>query len=63
MQLLTGLVSDGVPAHFCGIHAGKVFIFAIAAQVIFADSVVQFATLVFELVDSKALSDVSAVDY
>jgi len=62
MQLSIGLVSRGVPAHFGGVHAGKVFVFAVAAQAAFTDPVVQFAAFVFDLVDSKALADVSAMD-
>ena len=61
MLFVTGLVSR-VPTHFCGIHAGEVFVFAVAAEVAFAHSVVQFAALVFKLVDGKTLTDVSAVD-
>ena len=58
----TGLVSRGDPAHFGGVHPGEVFVFAVAAKAAFADAVVQFAAFVFNLVDSKALADVSAVD-
>ena len=61
MLFVIGLVSR-IPAHFCGVHAGKVFVFAVAAQAAFTDSVVQFAAFVFDLVDSKALADVSAMD-
>jgi hypothetical protein len=62
MQLSIGLVSR-VPAHVYCIHAGKIFVFAIAADIFFADAVVQFATLIFQLVNSEALPNVSAVDY
>jgi hypothetical protein len=62
MQLSIGLVSRGVPAHFCGVHAGEVFVFAVAAETAFTDAVVQFAAFVFKLVNSEALADVSAVD-
>ena len=62
MQLSIGLVSDGVPAHFCSVHARKVLVFAVTADITFANAVVQFAALVFKLVDSKTLTDVSAVD-
>ena len=61
MPSCTGLVSR-VPAHLGGIHAGEVFVFAVAAKAAFADAVVQFTTFVFELVNSEALTDVSAVD-
>ena len=61
MPFSTGLVSRD-PAHFGGVHAGKVFVFAITAKATFADAVVQFATLVFELVNGEALTDVSAMD-
>ena len=58
----TGLVSRGDPAHFGGVHPGEVFVFAVAAEAPFADAVVQFAALVFQLVNGEALTDVSAVD-
>jgi hypothetical protein len=61
MLFVIGLVSR-IPAHFCGVHAGKVFVFAVTADITFANAVVQFAALVFKLVDSKTLTDVSAVD-
>ena len=61
MQLSTGSVSRD-PAHFCGVHTGEVFVFAVAAKAAFTYSVVQFTTLVFKLVDGEALTDVSAVD-
>ena len=62
MPFGTGLVSRGDPAHFCGVHASEVFVFAVAAKAAFADAVVQFAAFVFDLVNSEALTDVSAVD-
>jgi hypothetical protein len=61
MPSSTGLVSRD-PTHFGGVHAGEVFVFAIAAKAAFADAVVQFAALVFDLVDAEALTDVSAMD-
>ena len=61
MLFVTGLVSR-VPAHIYCIHAGKVLVFAITTDISFADAVVQFATLIFQLVDSKALPNVSAVN-
>lgn len=61
MQFVIGLVSR-VPAHVYCIHAGKVFVFAVAAEATFAHAVIQFTALVFQLVDSKTLTDVSAVD-
>ena len=57
----TGSVSRD-PAHFGGVHPGKVFVFAVAAQAAFTDPVVQFAAFVFDLIDSKALPNVSAMD-
>ena len=62
MRFGIGLVSRGDPAHFYGVHAGEVFVFAVAADIAFADAVVQFATFVFQLVNGEALTDVSAVD-
>jgi hypothetical protein len=62
MQLSIGLVSDGVPAHFCSVHARKVLVFAVTTDTSFADAVVQFTTLIFNLIDCEALTDVSAVD-
>ena len=44
------------------VYTGEVFIFAVTTYATFAHSVVQFATLVFKLVDSKTLTDVGAVD-
>ena len=44
------------------VYTCKVFVFAVTANIAFADSVVQFAALVFKLVDSKTLADVGAVD-
>ena len=61
MPFVTGSVSRD-PAHFGGVDAGEVFVFAIAAETAFADAVIQLATLVFKLVDGEALTDVSAVD-
>ena len=61
MLSATGLVSRD-PAHFCGVHTGEVFVFAVAAKAAFTYSVVQFTTLVFKLVDGEALTDVSAMD-
>ena len=57
-----GLVSRWDPAHFGGVHAGEVFVFAVAAEAAFADAVVQLAAFVFQLVNREALTDVSAVD-
>jgi hypothetical protein len=62
MLLVTGLVSRWDPAHFGGVHTGEVFVFAVAAKTAFADAVVQFTTLVFELVNGEALTDISAMD-
>ena len=62
MQFDTGLVSDYLPAHFFCIHARKVFVFAVAAYIAFANSVVQLASFVFKLVNAKSLTDVSAID-
>ena len=61
MPSSTGLVSRD-PAHFGGVHAGEVFVFAVAAKASFADAVVQFTAFVFNLVNVEALADVSAVD-
>ena len=61
MPSSTGLVSRD-PAHFGGVHASEVFVFAVAAKAAFADAVVQLATLVLKLVNGEALTDVSAVD-
>ena len=62
MPSSTGLVSRWDPTHFGGVHAGEVFVFAIAAETALADAVVQFAAFVFNLVDAEALTDVSAMD-
>jgi hypothetical protein len=64
MQFVTGLVSKAVPAHAFGVHVSKVFVFAVSAHTAFAHSVVEIATLVFKLIDSEALTNVSAMyDY
>jgi len=62
MLSATGLVSNNLPAHFFCIHAREIFVFAVAADVAFAYAVVQFATLVFKLVNAETLADVRAVD-
>ena len=62
MLSITGLVSRWDPAHLGCVHAGEIFVFAVAAEGAFADAVVQLAPFVFNLVDMEALTDVSAVD-
>ena len=62
MQFVIGLVSNRVPAHLCGVHAGEVFVFAIAAEAAFTYAIVQFAAFIFNLINSKTLTDVSAID-
>lgn len=62
MLSATGLVSDYLPAHFFRVHAREVFVFAVAADVVFANAVVQFASLVLQLVNAETLTDVCAVD-
>ena len=61
MLFVTGLVSR-VPAHIYCIHAGKIFVFAVTADTSFADTVVQFAALIFNLINCEALPNVSAVN-
>jgi hypothetical protein len=62
MRFRIGLVSKAIPAHAFGVHVGKIFVFAVAAYTAFTDAVIQVATLVFQLVNSKTLTDVGAVD-
>jgi hypothetical protein len=62
MQFDTGLVSDYLPTHFFCIHARKIFVFAVTADIAFANSVVQLTSFVFKLVNAKTLTDVSTVD-
>ena len=62
MRFVTGLVSKFVPAHALGIHVSKVLVFAVTAYAAFTDAVVQVTTLVFQLVNSKTLTNVSTVD-
>ena len=61
MLSVTGLVSR-VPAHLRCVYTGEVFVFAVTAYVTFAHSVVQLASLVFQLVNAETLADVGAVD-
>ena len=62
MQLTIGSVNKFVPAHAFSVHVSKILVFAVAAYTAFAYAVVQVATLIFQLVNSKTLTDVSAVD-
>jgi hypothetical protein len=62
MQFVIGLVNKPIPAHAFGVHVGKVFVFAVAAYTTFTDSVIQVAAFVFQLVNSKTLTDVGTAD-
>ena len=62
MPFVTGSVSNRVPTHLFRVHAREVFVFAVTADIAFANFVIQLATLVFKLVNTKTLTNVSAVD-
>ena len=52
-----------VPAHVFEVHDSYVVIFCVAADTIFAGSVVEFAFVVLELIERVAVTVVGGVDY
>ena len=61
MQFSAGLVSKSIPAHALCVHVCKILIFTISANATLADSVVDVATIILQLIDSKALADVGTM--
>jgi hypothetical protein len=61
MRFAVGSVNESVPAHALGIHVGEILIFTVSTNASFADSVVDIATVVFQLIDGKALADVGTM--
>ena len=57
-----GVLRGGV-AHLGGVHVANVFIFAIAARVGAAHTVVKGVVAVYKLVDSEAFTELGGRDY